>query len=228
MTSRVSQDIDLRQGFVRSLEERREPGAAEVYERLQEMLGRAESWNGAIRLERLKQAVYRVQVGDASGRALVLKRHPPAIGLGTQPPRMHTTARPHHPHCPDPARRNRRKIDIRARRSIRRPWKRQHIQALRRRGILRRRARDRVCGVPARAGLAGKLLVGDHQTDDDQNRRAGAHRKLGRARQSLPRHPRRHVRRQSNAARPAPRDDNRWPREHVVEALYVCQDVECV
>src|SRR5437016_3450205 len=79
MTSRVSQDIDLRQGFVRSLEERREPGAAEVYERLQEMLGRAESWNGAIRLERLKQAVYRVQVGDASGRALVLKRHPPAI-----------------------------------------------------------------------------------------------------------------------------------------------------
>ena len=79
MTSRVSQDIDLRQGFVRSLEERREPGAAEVYERLQEMLGRAESWNGAIRLERLKQAVYRVQVGDGSGRALVLKRHPPAI-----------------------------------------------------------------------------------------------------------------------------------------------------
>jgi len=79
MTSRVSQDIDLRQGFVRSLEERREPGAAEVYERVQEMLGRAESWNGAIRLERLKQAVYRVQVGDASGRALVLKRHPPAI-----------------------------------------------------------------------------------------------------------------------------------------------------
>src|SRR5438132_5024496 len=76
MTSRVSQDIDLRQGFVRSLEERREPGAAEVYERLQEMLGRAESWNGAIRLERLKQAVYRVQVGDGSGRALILKRHP--------------------------------------------------------------------------------------------------------------------------------------------------------
>src|SRR5207247_3902379 len=79
MTSRVSQDIDLRQGFVRSLEERREPGAAEVYERLQEMLGRAESWNGAIRLDRLKQAVYRVQVGDGPGRALVLKRHPPAI-----------------------------------------------------------------------------------------------------------------------------------------------------
>src|SRR2546426_81828 len=57
MTSRVSQDIDLRQGFVRSLEERREPGAAEGYERVQEMLGRAESWNGAIRLERLKPAV---------------------------------------------------------------------------------------------------------------------------------------------------------------------------
>jgi len=79
MTSRVSQDIDLRQGFVRSLEERREPGAAEVYERVQEMLGRAESWNGAIRLERLKQAVYRVRVGDGSGRALVLKRHTPTI-----------------------------------------------------------------------------------------------------------------------------------------------------
>src|SRR2546422_983966 len=29
MTSRVSQDVDLRQGFVRSLEERREPGPAE-------------------------------------------------------------------------------------------------------------------------------------------------------------------------------------------------------
>src|SRR5437870_6703157 len=79
MTSRVSQDIDLREGFVRSLEERREPGAAEVYERLQEMLGGAESWNGALSLGRLKQAVYRVQVGDGSGRALVLKRHPPAI-----------------------------------------------------------------------------------------------------------------------------------------------------
>src|SRR5438876_10388141 len=79
MTSRVSQDIDLRQGFVRSLEERREPGAAEVYERLPEMLGRAESWNGAIRRERLQQAVYRVQVGGASGRAPVLTRHSPAI-----------------------------------------------------------------------------------------------------------------------------------------------------
>src|SRR2546422_10778418 len=79
MTSRVSQDVDLRQGFVRSLEERREPGAAEVYQRLQEMLGRAESSNGAIRLERLKQAVYRLRVGDGPGRALVLKRHTPAI-----------------------------------------------------------------------------------------------------------------------------------------------------
>src|SRR5438093_12115416 len=79
MTSRVSQDIDLRQGFVRSLEERREPGAAEVYERVQEMLGRAESWNGTIRLERLKQAVYRVRVGDGPGRALGLKRHTPTI-----------------------------------------------------------------------------------------------------------------------------------------------------
>src|SRR5437867_11346188 len=43
------------------------------------MLGRAESWNGAIRLERLKQAVYRVRVGDGPGRALVLKRHTPTI-----------------------------------------------------------------------------------------------------------------------------------------------------
>src|SRR3989442_13582127 len=79
MTSRVSQDIDLRQGFVRSLEERREPGAAEGYERLQEMLGRGESWNGAIRLERLKQAVYRGRVGDGSGPGLGLKRHTPTI-----------------------------------------------------------------------------------------------------------------------------------------------------
>lgn len=77
MTSRVSEEIDLRRGFVQSLQDRREPGAAELHERVQEMLGRAGSSNGAIRLERLKQAVYRLWIGD--DRTLVLKRHTPAI-----------------------------------------------------------------------------------------------------------------------------------------------------
>src|SRR5256712_12690348 len=79
MTSRVSQDVDLRQGFGQAVQGRAEPGGAEGDGGLQEMLGRAESSNGAIRLERLKQAVYRLRVGDGPGRALVIKRHTPVI-----------------------------------------------------------------------------------------------------------------------------------------------------
>jgi thiamine kinase-like enzyme len=63
----------------RSLEEWREPGAAELCERLEEMVRDTESSEQTIRLERLKRAVYRLRIGSGPGRTLVLKRHKPAI-----------------------------------------------------------------------------------------------------------------------------------------------------
>jgi hypothetical protein len=79
MANWVSEEVDLRERFVRSLEERREPGAAELCERLQEMLGDAVSSDGPIHLERLKRAVYRLRIDGGAGRTLVLKRHTPAL-----------------------------------------------------------------------------------------------------------------------------------------------------
>lgn len=63
----------------RSLEEWREPGAAELCERLKEMVRDSESAEQTIGVERLKRAVYRLRIGSGPGRTLVLKRHKPAI-----------------------------------------------------------------------------------------------------------------------------------------------------
>jgi thiamine kinase-like enzyme len=62
-----------------SLEEWREPGAAELCERLEEMVRDTESSEQTIRLERLKRAVYRLRIGSGPSRTLVLKRHKPAV-----------------------------------------------------------------------------------------------------------------------------------------------------
>jgi Ser/Thr protein kinase RdoA (MazF antagonist) len=61
------------------LEERQEPGAAELCELLRGMLSGAAGPEEALHLEQLKRAVYRLRIGNGSGRTLVLKRHPPAI-----------------------------------------------------------------------------------------------------------------------------------------------------
>jgi len=79
MPSRSSEEVDLGEQLVRSLEAWREPGAAELCEVLQRMLRVAESSHRTIHLERLKRAVYRLRIGNGHGRALVLKRHKPAI-----------------------------------------------------------------------------------------------------------------------------------------------------
>src|SRR5205814_186922 len=70
---------DVRERLERSLEPWLEPGAAELCEGVAELLGDSVGPGERLHLERLKPAVYRLKVGDAPGRALVLKRHPPAV-----------------------------------------------------------------------------------------------------------------------------------------------------
>ena len=77
MASRTSEAVDRRELLRRSLEEWREPGAAELCELLEEMVRDTDSSGQTIRLERLKRAVYRLRIGCGPG--LVLKRHVPAI-----------------------------------------------------------------------------------------------------------------------------------------------------
>jgi hypothetical protein len=79
MASRISETSDLRERLARSLEEWREPGAAELCDLLQGLLPTAAGSDGAIRLERLQKAVYRLRLGSGSPRTLVIKRHTPAI-----------------------------------------------------------------------------------------------------------------------------------------------------
>ncbi|HLB82958.1 MAG TPA: hypothetical protein VJJ54_07690, partial [Gemmatimonadales bacterium] len=69
----------VRERLERSLERWQEPGAAELCEALEELVGSAARPGEPLDLERLKPAVYRLKVGRAAGRTLVLKRHPPAV-----------------------------------------------------------------------------------------------------------------------------------------------------
>ncbi len=62
----------------RSLTTRHEPGAVELCEGLQGMLGDVAGLDGTVRLEFLKKAVYRLRLGTEPGRSFILKRHRPA------------------------------------------------------------------------------------------------------------------------------------------------------
>jgi Phosphotransferase enzyme family len=103
MASRVRETNTLRERVARSLDERREPGAAELCDALERLLDGAAAPPHAIGLERLQKGVYRLRVGDASGHTLVIKRHTsaiahtdrlvaerwlPALGLGDRCPRL--------------------------------------------------------------------------------------------------------------------------------------------
>ena len=95
--------IDLRQALARSFREWPEPGAAELCEVLQEMLGDDGRSARTVRLEPLKREVYRLRIDGVPGRTLVLKllrpaiaetdrlvaeRWLPALGLGDRCPRL--------------------------------------------------------------------------------------------------------------------------------------------
>jgi thiamine kinase-like enzyme len=79
MASGVRETGTLRERVARSLDERREPGAAELCAALEHLLDGAASQDDGFGLERLQKGVYRLRVGGASGRTLVIKRHTPAM-----------------------------------------------------------------------------------------------------------------------------------------------------
>ena len=79
MASRLRETGTLRERLARSLDERREPGAAELCDALERMLDGPAASGDTIHLERLQKGVYRLRVDGASGRTLVVKRHTPAI-----------------------------------------------------------------------------------------------------------------------------------------------------
>jgi len=80
MAIRTSGTVDLRE-LERCLEQWQEPGGANLCELLQQMVGDGMGAGSerTLQLERLKQAVYRLRIGSAPSRTLVLKRHPPAV-----------------------------------------------------------------------------------------------------------------------------------------------------
>src|SRR5437773_947216 len=79
MATRTGEEADERKRLRRTLEQWREPGAAEISDRLVEMARAADSLQQPIRVERLKRAVYRARIGSAPGRTVVFKRHKPAL-----------------------------------------------------------------------------------------------------------------------------------------------------
>jgi len=79
MAGLIGHPVDLRTRLGQLLEESREPGATELCELLHRMLADAAGSDEAIHVEQLKKAVYRLRIGSGPGRALVLKRHSPAI-----------------------------------------------------------------------------------------------------------------------------------------------------
>ena len=79
MASRLRETGTPRERLARSLDERREPGAAELCDALERMLDGPAASGDTIHLERLQKGVYRLRVDGASGRTLVVKRHTPAI-----------------------------------------------------------------------------------------------------------------------------------------------------
>jgi thiamine kinase-like enzyme len=70
---------DLRHEIRRPLDEWQEPGAAEVSEVVTAFLAAEPQPDRAIRVDRLKRAVYRVHIGSGSEPTLVIKRHTPAL-----------------------------------------------------------------------------------------------------------------------------------------------------
>src|SRR2546425_7775448 len=79
MAGLISDPVDLCTRLGHLLEEWREPGATELCELLHGMLAGAAGSDEAIHVEQLKKAVYRLRIGSGPSRALVLKRHAPAI-----------------------------------------------------------------------------------------------------------------------------------------------------
>jgi hypothetical protein len=79
MASRLRETKTLRERVARSLDERREPGAAELCDALERLLDGAAAPPDAIGLERLQKGVYRLRVGGESGHSIVIKRHTPAM-----------------------------------------------------------------------------------------------------------------------------------------------------
>ena len=75
----VSAGSPLRDRVARSLDERREPGVAELCDALERLLDGATASDDAIAVDRLQKGVYRLRVGGACGRTLVIKRHTPAM-----------------------------------------------------------------------------------------------------------------------------------------------------
>ena len=75
----VSAAGPLRDRVARSLDERREPGVAELCDALERLLDGATTPDDAIAVDRLQKGVYRLRVGGACGRTLVIKRHTPAM-----------------------------------------------------------------------------------------------------------------------------------------------------
>src|SRR2546428_1990590 len=69
----------VRERLERSLERWQEPGAAELCEALEDLVSSAARPGAPLHLERLKPAVYRLKIGSTPGRALIAKRHPPAV-----------------------------------------------------------------------------------------------------------------------------------------------------
>ena len=77
MTTRDAAGV--RERLERALEPWQEPGVAELCAVLEELVSNAARPGERLDVERLKPAVYRVRIGSAPGRDLVLKRHPPAV-----------------------------------------------------------------------------------------------------------------------------------------------------
>ena len=77
MTTRGAASV--RERLERALERWQEPGAAELCEALEDLVGSAARPGAPLHLDRLKPAVYRLQIGSTPGRALIAKRHPPAV-----------------------------------------------------------------------------------------------------------------------------------------------------
>src|SRR2546430_5863841 len=77
MTTRGAASV--RERLARALERWQEPGAAELCETLEDLVSSAARPGARVGLERLKPAVYRLKIGSTPGRALIAKRHPPAV-----------------------------------------------------------------------------------------------------------------------------------------------------
>jgi hypothetical protein len=107
MASRVRETDGLREQLTRALDERR---VAELGDALERLLAGTTVGGEMTGLERLQKGVYRLRVGGASGRTLVIKRHTlaiahtdrlvaerwlPAVGLGDGCPRLLAAAAQH-------------------------------------------------------------------------------------------------------------------------------------